>query len=69
MKTEFPDELECRITIKGETGESKAKVLIEFDPPIDKENDNAWEGTGAMHLVSTLIDALKDAKLKEGDDE
>ena len=65
MKTDFPGELECRITIKGETGESKAKVLIEFDPSIGKENDKAWEGSGAMHLVSAILNALKNEKLAE----
>jgi len=69
MKKDFPGELECRITIKGETGESKAKVLIEFEPSIGKENDKAWEGSGAMHLVSVMLNALKTEKLTETEED
>ena len=60
-----PKDLKCTVIITGVQNEGGAKINVDFDPPIGKEGEDYWGGSGAEIIAGVIMEALSKAKASE----
>lgn len=62
-------ELKFTVSVTGEMGKREAKIHINFAPPLDVQDNEAWENSGAGSVAHEIITAIKKAQAEDSEAE
>lgn len=55
-------DLKFTFTVTGTEGSDDVKMSMDFDPPMGKEDDHAWDNSAVGHVAAEVLDLIRRIK-------